>query len=439
MGRLLPRAVALLFVLAVLELVLGVGGHVFEITETVSIRVILFAMILLLGIGDVAVKGYLKLGKLSSLFALIGMLTFLQGSIVGLIHGNQAKYIVGDANAFLFPLYAIAAFHFATENHWSLHNIIKLVLTTVTLLAAGIDAVYLGFRFGYLDGNDAVQLSGLLESTFRFAIVIQYPDKIYFINELFVFATIFIVLSLSVITASHKVRVGMILILCTLIVTLVASDSRGLQLGFLAGFVVSAVLLSRMLKDKLFGSLAVLLISAATIVGSMYHKTQLRIVHSFNMTGDMTEFSNKDRFGDAQILWEAFKESPLWGNGFGSTIEGVVKSVQNPYSFELVPLEVLMKLGILGPLMWFLFLVRMGLEMKRAITRAGETPLEKSLIIGSAGGLCAILVAGMTNPYLNSSIGMGTMVFFTLVVDLIQKDQFIFRLKKESIPPYSGK
>jgi hypothetical protein len=90
-------------------------------------------------------------------------------------------------------------------------------------------------------------------------------------------------------------------------------------------------------------------------------------------------------------------------------------------------------------LMWFLFLVRMGLEMKRAITRAGETPLEKSLIIGSAGGLCAILVAGMTNPYLNSSIGMGTMVFFTLVVDLIQKDQFIFRLKKESIPPYSGK
>ena len=109
-----------------------------------------------------------------------------------------------------------------------------------------------------------------------------------------------------------------------------------------------------------------------------------------------------------------------------------MKSTENPYSFELIPLEVPMKLGLLGTLIWFVFFARMGVEMKSAIARAPETPLEKSVLIGSAGGLCAILVASMTNPFFNSSIGMGGIIFFTLVVDLIQNKEFICRLKKES-------
>ena len=436
MRGLAPKAIDLLFILSVCELVLGVGGHLFEFTDTVSIRVVLFAIILLLGVGHVVAKGYLKLGTLSSLLALIGVLTFLQGSVVGLIHGNQAKYILGDANAYLFPLYGIVAFHFAREHHWSLQTIICLVVAAVTLLAAAIDLAFLGFRLGYIDYNHAIHLTQVLNSTFRFALIINYPEQIYFINELFILATILIVLALSVMALSTGLRVGMTLILCTLLLALVASRSRGMQLGFVAGFLLAGLLMSRMLtKERLYSSLAVLLILTTVIVGSTYHKSQLRILRSF----DMTEPSNKDRFGDAPVLWEKFKEHPLWGNGFGTTIEGVVKSTENPYSFELVPLEVLMKLGVLGPIMWFAFLARMGLEMKRAIARAPETLLEKSVLIGSAGGFCAFLVAGMTNPYFNSSIGMGMMIFFALVVDLIQNNEFVCHLKGHNGTLLTGK
>lgn len=424
----MPKVIDLLFILSVLELVLGVGGHLFEITEIVSIRMFIFTLILLLGVGHVAVKGYLRLGKLSSLFALVGALTFLHGSVVGLMHGNQVKHIIGDANAFLFPLYGIVAFHFAKEHHWTLQTIINLVLATVTLLAATVDLAFLGFRFGYLDSSYAIHLTKALNSTFRFELAIS-DTRIYFINELFILATILIVLALSVMTPSTGLSVGMSLIFCTHLLALVASRSRGMHLGFLAGFLLTGLLMSWMpTKKRLYSRLAALLILSAMIVGFTYHESQLRILRSF----DLSEPSNKDRFGDAPVLWEKFKEHPVEGNGFGTTIEGVVKSTENPYSFELIPLEFPMKLGILGSLIWFTFFACMGLEMKRAIARAPEIPLEKCVLIGSAGGLCAILVASMTNPFLNSSIGMGGVIFVTLVVDLIQKNEFICSLKNDS-------
>ena len=426
MGRFVPRAIDLLFVLSVLELVLGVGGHLFEITEIISIRMFLFALILLLGVGHVAVKGYLRLGKLSSLFALIGVLTFLQGSIVGLIHGNQAKYILGDANAFLFPLYGIAAFHFAREHHWSVQTIVRLVLAAVTLLAAAVDLAFLGMVLRYLDPS---HLKELFESTFKFEVVIGPTIRIFFINEIFL--VVFGVIVFSIIMLSTSLRVGMTLILCTLLQALIASDSRGLQIGALVGFLVASLLMPGMLqKARLYVALTLFLVFIVVDIGliRLNPEVSTRIIEAANIT----EPSNKVRFAQTPFLWDRFKDRPLLGNGFGTTVEGVVRSEQNPYSFELVPLEVLMKLGILGPLIWFAFFARMGLEMKSAIARASETPLEKSVLIGSAGGLCAILVASMTNPFFNSSIGMGVIIFFTLVVDLIQNNEFVCRLKRES-------
>jgi len=111
-------------------------------------------------------------------------------------------------------------------------------------------------------------------------------------------------------------------------------------------------------------------------------------------------------------------EHPVFGNGYGATVDGLVRSVQEPYSFELVPAAFLMKFGVVGVLFWFCFFMMLMRECGKRIRLNVYYGFATQNWIFAAifASIPAILAASLTNPYLLNSVGMGILALFILIM-----------------------
>ena len=104
--------------------------------------------------------------------------------------------------------------------------------------------------------------------------------------------------------------------------------------------------------------------------------------------------SNSARYLQFSALIEAFFDNPLFGHGFGYFSPDFVTNQYAPYSYELVLLALLTKLGVFGSLVFVaLFL---GLTFK-VVVRKSLWPLVV---------LCFFIGFMTTNPYLFSLVGV---------------------------------
>lgn len=105
--------------------------------------------------------------------------------------------------------------------------------------------------------------------------------------------------------------------------------------------------------------------------------------------------SNAYKLAEAKALWSYIKERPIYGYGFGK----VASDFSTGYSYELSYLDLLLKAGFIGLLLFLSFPLRLvadGLRLRRGLGTAG-------VVVGVVAG---ILVAGATNPYLFAAFGL---------------------------------
>jgi hypothetical protein len=122
--------------------------------------------------------------------------------------------------------------------------------------------------------------------------------------------------------------------------------------------------------------------------------------------GDVAgEASNAYKAAEAKALWGYIKERPIYGYGFGK----VAKDFSTSYSYELSYLDLLLKAGLIGLLLYLSFPLRLVFDALR-LRFPGRAQPWSAQGIGIAGVVVGVVVgvlaAGVTNPYLFAAFGL---------------------------------
>jgi O-Antigen ligase len=116
------------------------------------------------------------------------------------------------------------------------------------------------------------------------------------------------------------------------------------------------------------------------------------------------EASNAYKEAEARALWTYIKKRPIYGYGFGK----VATSFATGYSYELSYLDLLLKTGFIGLLLYLSFPLRLVVDALRL--RRGSARLDRARRIDApgvvVGVVVGILLAGATNPYLFAAFGL---------------------------------
>jgi hypothetical protein len=134
--------------------------------------------------------------------------------------------------------------------------------------------------------------------------------------------------------------------------------------------------------------------------------TQAMALNSSGSSGDAAgAASNAYKVAEAKALWGYIKQRPIYGYGFGK----VARDFSKGYSYELSYLDLLLKAGLIGLLIYLSFPLRLiydALRLRfssRATSKNARGIGAAGVVVGVVGG---ILLAGATNPYLFAAFGL---------------------------------
>ena len=119
--------------------------------------------------------------------------------------------------------------------------------------------------------------------------------------------------------------------------------------------------------------------------------------------------SNQIKIEQMYKLLDKWKESPIWGHGYGSYVEGYLRSEEAPFSYEMQLFALLMKIGVLGLGIWLVFFIVQMIYMFRSKFKNVNN------IISWLFLLMVIVICVQTNPLLISFIGMSVVLFMCLI------------------------
>ncbi|WP_239308380.1 O-antigen ligase [Frankia sp. Cj3] len=107
------------------------------------------------------------------------------------------------------------------------------------------------------------------------------------------------------------------------------------------------------------------------------------------------------RVEEQRQLLDAWASSPLVGHGFGAEINGYSRNDSRPWNFELQYLMLLFQTGLVGALLLSAIAVSSVIVMRRAI-RVANSPAMVDMAVVSTVGAVAMLLADISNPYLQA-------------------------------------
>ena len=110
--------------------------------------------------------------------------------------------------------------------------------------------------------------------------------------------------------------------------------------------------------------------------------------------GDIAgEASNAYKVAEAKALWGYIKKRPIYGYGFGK----VASDFGTGYSYELSYLDLLLKAGFIGLLLFLSFPLRLIVDALAPASRSTSTCHGSARGIGAAGVVVGV-VAGILPP-----------------------------------------
>jgi hypothetical protein len=119
--------------------------------------------------------------------------------------------------------------------------------------------------------------------------------------------------------------------------------------------------------------------------------------------------SNAIKIEQIGELLEKWKGSPIVGYGYGSYVENYLRSEEAPFSYEMQFFSLLMKIGVIGLVIWLAFFALQFIVMIKI--------QEKDMIhiIGWLFLLISMVISVQTNPLLISFTGMSVLLFLSLL------------------------
>lgn len=132
--------------------------------------------------------------------------------------------------------------------------------------------------------------------------------------------------------------------------------------------------------------------------------------------------SNNIKLVQISKLLDKWKGSPIIGYGYGSYVEGYLRSEEAPFSYEMQFFALLMKIGILGMAVWVIFFIVQFIYILRNSKKHYEH------IISWLFLLISIVICVQTNPLLISFTGLSVILFLSLMtihISLEEKNDYI--------------
>jgi hypothetical protein len=318
-------------------------------------------------------------------------------SIVPALGNVPFAFVWAEADALLM-LVAIGLALVAASDLRSFLRLRLLVVTLALVLAAGQFTIWL---YGTLVPDQMVPLRALLTTLYQSESVFvgPMPDGAF---RVFWIATLWCLLAVFWLPLTIHSPRWRALGYTLLAGSLLASYSRALWIAVALGVTVALGATYRRHAPKLILAATLLMVGAALVSTVGLVRNRLA-----SLTSD--EQSVGERAEQAAPLLNEWWDRPFLGTGYGGVAE-TVRSQEEPFSYELVPLALLMKLGVVGisglTVFWILLL---GAAARLRDVAPGE-------IASFVGACVSLLVFASSNPVFLNFVGMA--VFGCLVLQL---------------------
>lgn len=156
----------------------------------------------------------------------------------------------------------------------------------------------------------------------------------------------------------------------------------------------------------LAGAAVALLASVSDVVA----KTWARL--SGTLTGNYASVDDQIRGFEAHRLMEAWKQSPLIGQGWGAVIPGYSRNEARPWNFELQYHLILFQVGLVGAA---ILAAAAGVAVLTVIAARRLVPEMTVVLLVTSSGALSIIVSNAINPYLQAPGNMWS-VYLVLMV-----------------------
>lgn len=434
---------------ALAELFIGSQGHLFELKISgyeMSIRIAIFFVVILVWFVKVLIdKQFSKVWpelKSYPWLAALGAVS-LWGLIFALQRGNSWSNIFFDFNAWIYFLYIFPLVSVFNKN--DLPDILQIFSAGITALAIKtlLFLYVFSHQFSFLRdfyrwGRDT--LWG------EFTIINENFYRIFSQGQIFILIGFFIFL--SVIFFNHDLKIKNIVknrllyVGSFLLLTLVISLSRSFWLALVLTIIVFIVVFFKQANKK-FSSLLIgilLILSGSFIIfNAIIYFPWPKPTGQFDASSlvearlSLTGAGISSRWSQLPNLTKAIIKHPILGSGWGATVtyqstDPRILTESNPegrystYAFEWGYLDIILKIGLLGLIVYLLFIWSIAKQCFQLIKKNIDRG-ERALAIGFLLGLLALLIVHGFSPYLNHPLGIGYLLLIMIFAGLINREE----------------
>lgn len=390
-------------------------------TTYTSIRIALLGVITVFAIFKCKISLYKNYYPV--IFFITGNLLFI---IIGLLNNapGATKLITLDI---IYPLIYLLLFFAIKETH-CLKGFIKLVYfsTIVLTIFDGLYLIALNFGLSYISAYDFVDLDMHMGESFGVGIFSSYHIESYIFNVPFLIgALIYYRFDKRDFFMGHK-TIFLFVLLASILVSFLSS-SRALQVVIVLSIVIGIISYARLTKNKALTYLTLILIISSVCVAYIIYATRINTFISEFFSNFISKKSKSvdgsQRYIQLTALINGWLSSPssfIIGNGTGSFTEDCIRSLEQPWSYELSYVALLFQKGLVG---FSIFLIIAIYGIRKLNKYNGYDWITKPVLFGYIG----FLTANVTDPIMAKFSYIWIYFLPFLVASLCKTDK---RLKK---------
>ena len=456
----------LYFVIA--ELIIGSQGHLFSVNFSginLSIRIGIFLVIMsvwLLNLIKNRDISFLK-NKFFKYYAVF-FVFLVWGFVNAILNKNSFSNIFFDINGYFYFAYIFPFFSYL-NSFKDIYNVLKVSLAS--LVMSSLKVVFLLYVFSHeiLVVNSTLykwvrdtrigEITKMQGDFYR----IFFQSQIY--NAIAFFAIIIIILGSYLLSQKqkqiNKQQINSFIFSVLMLSSVLLSLSRSFWVGCFVGAVFLLGLFLFFYKKRIFSIKNLFyLFYAVSISTFILVSLVIKIPFPQKSTTNLDILKNRAATiivnGEAAVssrwnllppLLKEIQNKPLLGHGFGKTITytssdpRILNSTAGQsgkyttYAFEWGYLDMWLKLGIIGVFPYIvLLLVLLFKGLQNAIKSIKvlndvDDNIDNLVLLGLFLGFIVLIVTNIFTPYLNHPLGIGYILFFTVVLDLILKSSKI--------------
>jgi hypothetical protein len=303
------------------------------------------------GIVSLVIFGFAFQGRAlpgTQLYTAVGVLTVVYSTwmFVAVLYGNDLTYSMQDSLGFVLYLLMPIVYVFVKTNNLQ-HQLCKLILNLCTFIAVvtvGLVAWYY-LSFGEVESDSLLALNFLLKS-YGLNWVVDHNDGLL---GVYTYTAHFFLLGigLAFYFYGQTRQVRHIALIALFVMGILADGHRALvvALGLLALILLPTLKTIFSLKRMLMVSGGLAVTAIALILWNIEW-----ILGRFNFTDE--DPSTLERSLQVPALVDKIMQHPFFGSGFGAFAR-VIRSPERPFMYEVDFLATMMKLGIVGSLLYF--------------------------------------------------------------------------------------